>query len=73
MNGIRCPYCNSFDVKDMEPSYDWFGDDECVCQWDVICEHCGETYIVSEELKVISRIVAKDADDLENQLDSKEE
>ena len=66
----HCPHCGSCDVKNMEPTYDWYDEDECVCQWDVVCAHCGDTYIVSELLKVTNRIVAKDGDDLKRQLDA---
>lgn len=69
----HCPYCGETDVRSMDPSYDWWDDDELICQWDMICAHCGASYIVSETLKVTDRIVAKDTDDLERQLELKDD
>ena len=67
----NCPHCGSYSIVQMDPDYDWQDDDECVVVWDCKCDH-DHDYIVSEIVKVTSRLVAKDHDDLERLIDEED-
>lgn len=72
MMDLKCPRCGSENVAEMDPDYDWDSSDECIVTWDVKCGGCGKTFIVSEVVKTISRIVAKDSDDLDRLIEEEE-
>lgn len=66
---VKCPFCGSENVDFGSYETEWDSDLSMICDWDARCDECHEDFIISEVLVVEERIVAKDTDDLERQLE----
>ena len=69
---IKCPYCGSENIIDLNMEIEWSNEDEAVNNGYATCDDCNEVFRISEIIKVTSRLVAKDHDDMERLIDEED-
>lgn len=68
---LKCPYCGSDHLNMGSPDEEWWGDD-LLSRWHARCDN-GHEFIVSEYNELVSRLVAKDDEDLSRLADEEDE